>query len=258
MPESRYIYPGYGRPLQPREGGSSPRIKERLALVARVLAKGGILPWVFGHCSARIQGSDVVYMMSHVHWAGKVIQEVTADDIHMVHMNGDPVDCESIDVPEERFFHLEVYKARPDIGGLIYGHPNMSCAFAAAKRDTLTLWGEKVPIMEWPGFGSGAEKGQMVAEKMGKSNAVVWESGNVVVGKSIDEACVNAFALEWEAQRQLFLNILGVKTPNPVQFFPAVDDKAYFAAKVGFEWFEAMDPGPRKEVDGRLFWNAGL
>ncbi len=47
MPESHYIYPGYGRPLQPREGGSSAKIKERVALVARVLAKGGILPWVF-------------------------------------------------------------------------------------------------------------------------------------------------------------------------------------------------------------------
>ena len=258
MPESHYIYPGYGRPLQPREGGSSERIKERVALVARVLAKGGILPWVFGHCSARIQGSDRVYMMSHVHWAGKVIQEVTADDIHMVHTNGDPIDCESIDVPEERFFHLEVYKARPDIGGLVYGHPNMSCAFASAGRDTLTLWGEKVPIMDWPGFGSGAEKGRLVAEKMGKANAVVWESGNVVVGKTIEEACVNAFALEWEAQRQWFLTVLGVKSPKPAMFFPAVDDKAFFATRVGFEWFEAMDPGVGKKVDGGLFWNAGL
>ncbi len=98
MPESHYIYPGYGRPLQPREGGSSAKIKERVALVARVLAKGGILPWVFGHCSARLQGGDVVYMMSHVHWEGKLIQEVTADDIHMVSMNGDTLDCDSIDV----------------------------------------------------------------------------------------------------------------------------------------------------------------
>lgn len=257
-PESHYIYPGYGRPLQPREGGSSAQIKERVARVARILAKGGILPWVFGHCSARIQGGDVVYMMCHVHWEGKLIQEVTADDIHMVRMSGETIDCDSIDVPEERFFHLEVYRARPDIGGLVYGHPNMSAVFASAGRDTLTLWGEKVPLMEWPGFGSGAEKGQLVAEKMGKANAVVWESGNVVVGKTIEEACINAFALEWEAQRQIFLAILGVKDPKPANFFPTVDDKPYFASKVGFEWFEGMDPGPRKEVDGRLFWIAGL
>ena len=136
----QYEYPGYGRTLEPREGGSSEKIKERLAMVARVLAKGGILPFVFGHVSSRIQGSDKIYMMSHVHWAGKLIQEVTANDIHMVDMDGNPIGCDSIDVPEERFFHIEIYKARPDIGALIYGHPNMSCAFAAAGRDTLNIW----------------------------------------------------------------------------------------------------------------------
>ena len=256
--QSHYIYPGYGRPLAAGEGGSSEKIKEKLAMVCRVLAKGGILPWVFGHCSARIQGSDVVYMMSHVHWEGKCVQEVTAKDIHLVHIDGHPIDCESIDVPEERFFHLEVYKARPDIGALVYGHPNMSSLFAAAGRETLYLWGKKIPIMAWPGFGSGAEKGQKVAEKMGEADAVVWESGNVVVGKTIEEACINAFVLEWEAQRQLFLTILGVTDPKPSNYFPDVDDKVAFAAKLGFQWFEAMDPGPAKKVDGRLFWTAGL
>jgi len=252
------IYPGYGRPLKSREGVSGERMKERLALVARVLAKGGILPCVYGHCSTRIQGGDRIYITPHVHWAGKVIQEVTADDIHMVNMDGNPIDCDSIDIPEERFFHIEVYKARPDIGGLIYGHPSMSCAFAAAERDTLTLWGEKVPIMEQPGWGSAPEKGQKVAGKMGKANAVVWDSGNVVVGKSIEEACMNAFALEWEAERQLFLTILGVKSPKPTLGVAGMEDIAAMAAQQTFEWFEAMDPGVGKKVDGRLFWNTGM
>lgn len=78
--------PGYSRPLQWREGGSSAKIKERVALVARILAKGGILPWVAGHCSARLPGSDRIYMMPHVHWMGKIIQDLTADDIHIVDM----------------------------------------------------------------------------------------------------------------------------------------------------------------------------
>ena len=93
---------------------------------------------------------------------------------------------------------------------------------------------------------------------MGQADAVVWDSGNVVVGKTIEEMCVNAFALEWEAQRQLFLTILGVKDPKPVNFLPDVEDKADFAARVGFEWFEAMDSGAGKKVDGSLFWNSGL
>jgi len=255
---SHYIYPGYGRPLEPREGGSSNKIKETVAQVARVLAKGGILPWVFGHCSARIQGSNRVFMLCHVHWAGKVIQECTADDVYMCGMDGNPVDCESIDLPEERFFHLSVYEARPDIGGLIYGHPNMSSVFASAKRDTLYLFGKKIPIMEYPGFGSATEKGKMVAEAMGDAQAVVWPSGNVVVGRTLEEACVNAFALEWEATRQMFLAILGVKSPEPINYFPAVEDTARFATTVGYDWFKAMDPGAERKVDGRLPYNCGL
>jgi ribulose-5-phosphate 4-epimerase/fuculose-1-phosphate aldolase len=249
------IYPGYGRSLAPGEGGSSTILKDKLALVTRVLAKGGILTWVFGHCSTRIPGSDRIYIISHIHWVGKVFQEVTADDINMVDMNGNPIDCDSVDIPEERFFHVEVYKARPDIGGLIYGHPNMSCAFAAAGRDTLTVYGEKVPIMEKPGFGSAAEKGQKVAENLGNAKAVVWDSGNVVVGKTIEEACTNAFMLEWEAQRQLFLTILGVKSPKPATYLAPFEDIANYATKAGFGWFEAMDPGVGKKVDGELFWN---
>ena len=66
------------------------------------------------------------------------------------------------------------------------------------------------------------------------------------------------FVLEWEALRQIFLAILGVKDPKPANCFPAVDDKTYFASKVAWDWFEAMDPGPTKEIDGRLFWIAGL
>ena len=248
------IFPGYGRPLKAGEGGSSARLKEQLASATRILAKGGILTWVFGHCSARIQGSDKIYMIPHVHWEGKLFEEITADDIHMVGMDGNPIDCESLDIPEERFFHVEVYKARPDIGGLVYGHPNMSCAFAAAGRDTLTIYGEKVPIMDPPGFGSAAEKGQKVAAKLGDAKAVVWESGNVVVGKTIEEACVNAFQLEWEAQRQLFLTILGVKQPRSARYLAPFEDVADYATKMGFQWLKAMDPGVSKKVDGRLFW----
>ena len=257
---SHFIYPGYERPMEPGEWGSSEKIKERVALVARVLAKGGIIPWVFGNCSARIPGGSKVYMMSHAHWAGKILQELTADDIHMVDTNGNPLDCDFIDLNEEILLHIEVYKARPDVGGFIFGHPKMSCAFAEAGRDTLTLWGEKVPIIEGAEImeqRSIAERGRKVAEKMSKANALVWNYGAIVLGKSIEEACVNAFALEWEAERQLFLTILGVKSPKPVSFMPPVEDQAAFRSKLGFQWFEAMDPFVNK-VDGRLFWHSGL
>lgn len=254
------IYPGYGRPLQPAEYGSGEKIKESMALVARVLGKAGYVPWVFGCISARIPSSDRIFMLSHVHWAGKVLQEVTANDIRVVDMNtGKPLDCDYIDLPEDRLLHIEIFKARPDIGALIYSHPTMSCAFAAAGRDTLTLLGEKVPIMQWPEIAEQhglPVKAQKIIDNMGKANALIWDTGSIVVGRSIEEACVNAFCLEWEAQRQLFLTVLGVTSPKPAIWIPW-DDKSDFVTKIGFPWFKAMDPLVNK-VDGRLFWNTGL
>ncbi len=52
--------------------------------------------------------------------------------------------------------------------------------------------------------------------------------------------------------------MLGVKEPKPALGFPALEDITAFVTKVGWEWFEAMDPGPCKQVDGRLWWIAGL
>ena len=78
-------YPKFERELQPGEGV---RMKERLALVTRVLADGGIIPSVFGHCTCRVPGSDRIYITPHFHWEGRVMQEVTANDIHLMDMDG--------------------------------------------------------------------------------------------------------------------------------------------------------------------------
>lgn len=250
-------YPGYDRFLDAGEGVSSKDLKERLALVSRVLADGGIIPWVFGHCAARIPGSNRIFIMPHAHWQGKVVQEVAAEDVQIIDLEGNVLNGDPIDVPEERFFYVEIFRARPDIGGVIYGHPNMSCAFAAAGRDTLGIFGDKVPLIPFPGFASVSETGEKVAKALGKGRAVVWSRGNVVVGKNIEEACVTAFALEREAERQLFVILLGGKPePEPATAPPGIEDLASWMTKLGFSYFEAMDRGPRRETTGRLFWRS--
>lgn len=252
------IYPKYDRVLVPGEGRSSRAIKEKVALVGRVLANAGIFPRTAGHCSARIPGGNHIYIMPHTHWQGQIIQEITPDDICTMDLDGNPLDCDSIDIPEERHFHTEVYKARPDVGAVIYGHPRLSSAFADAGRDTLCVYGSKVPIIPYPGFGHLTERGQAVVKGLGNRRAVVWPGGNLVVGKDIEEACTTTFALEREAERQLFVILLG-GTPKCTsdEDSPPSDEVLYRRRAnmtLSFQYFEAMDRGPRKEVQGRLFW----
>ena len=269
------VYPKYDRTLKFGEGKSTRHLKETVALVTRVGANGGIWPTVFGHCSARIAGNNRIYITPHFHWQGRVLQEVTADDVRVMALGGNPLEGESIDIAEERCFHTEVYKARPDVGGVIYGHPRLSNAFADAGRDTLTVFGSKAPLIPSPGWGSAVEVGQAVAKGLGKNNrAVFWPSttfigpagsptaapgGTVVVGKTIEEACVTAFLLEREAEMQLFMTVLGAKPPKPVSgekaFTPEqLAKQIEVQTALQFPYFAAMDRGPCRETRGLLFW----
>jgi len=248
------VYPGYDRLLTPGEGPSSEKIKEKLALVTRVLADGGVLPFTLGHCAARIPGGRTIYITPHFHWEGRTLQEVGAQDIRTMDIDGNPLDCDSIDIPEERHYYTEIFRARPDIGAAIHGHPRMSCAFAAAGKDVLSVFGTRVPIIPDPGFGDAVEKGGKAAEALGGGRAVVWPDANLVVGRTIEEACVTAFALEWEAERLYFVIQLGGK-PEPIEELYPTKDMAQFITKQGFPYFEAMDRGPRREVFRKLFWH---
>ena len=268
------VYPKYERTLKFGEGGSSRNLKERVALVTRILGNGGILPSVFGHCSAHIPGSNRIYVTPHFHWQGKVLQEVTADDVRVMDLEGNVLDGESIDIAEERCYHTEVYKARPDAGGVIYGHPRMSNAFADIGRDTLTVFGSKAPLIPPPGWGSAAEVGQAAARGLGKYyRACFWPSttftgpagtttaapgGNVVVGKTIEEACVTAFELEREAEMQLIMAVLGGKARPPLdeKALPheALANQIEVQTALRFPYFAAMDRGPRRETYGHLWW----
>lgn len=254
--------------------GEGSNLKERLALVTRVLADGGILPYVYGHCSARVPGSNRIYVVPHVHWQGRVLQEVSAGDIHLMDLDGNPLDCDSVEIPEERHFYTEIYKARSDVGAIIYGHPRLSNAFADAGRDTLSVFGIKVPLIPAPGFGNAAAKGQTVAAALGAYyRAVFWPSsvhvgasgietvaagGMVAVGRTIEEACVTAFNMEREAEMQLFVTLLGGqprstgggKSLSPEEVEKHIETMTFLQ----FPYFTAMDKGPRRETRGLLFW----
>ena len=265
------VYPKYERELKPGEGSN---LKSRVALVTRVLAYGGILPHVYGHCTARVPGGNRIYITPHFHWQGKILQEVADDDIHLMDLEGNPLDCDSVDMPEERCFYTEIYKARPELGAIIYGHPRLSNAFADAGRDTLSVFGTRVPLIEPPGFGNAIEVGQKVVKGLGEHHlAVFWPSstfigpsgamttaagGTVVVGRTIEEACVTAFTMEREAEMQLFVTILGGKPRGQSIIEPpnheAVAKQVEVRTVLEFPYYAAMDRGPRRETRGLLFW----
>ncbi len=91
------------------------------------LVKNGLVLFTWGNVSAR-QGEYVVIKPSGVEYEG-----MKAEDMVVVDLNGKVIEGKyrpSSDMPT----HLELYKAHPEIGGIVHTHSTFATAFAQAER----------------------------------------------------------------------------------------------------------------------------
>src|SRR3984957_20727592 len=96
-------------------------LRRRLARAHRILTAGGIWPLTKGHVSARIPGTDKVLILGHIHSTGRSLDQVDVDDIVLVNLEGDWLEGE-IEPVDERYLHLEIMKARPDVMAVVHTH----------------------------------------------------------------------------------------------------------------------------------------
>jgi len=88
-----------------------------IAQGSRILAMEGILD-AFGHVSCRTPGSDNTFLMSRSQAPGVVDPE----DVIELDFDGVAVNEPDAKVFLERFIHAEIYRARPDVGGIVHSH----------------------------------------------------------------------------------------------------------------------------------------
>ncbi|MCR4426937.1 MAG: class II aldolase/adducin family protein [Firmicutes bacterium] len=190
-------------------------LKKELANAIRVLARGEILTLLFGHASVRVPGENRFLMPGHIHQDGKLLTDMDENDIITVGFDGVQIEGR-ISAPGERFIHSEIYKARPDVGGIVHAHPVLSIAFSVSGTEIVPVehravgFGPKVRILDLPEQIDTPELGARVAEALGSNLAILLRGhGNVVVGPSLADACANAFTLERNALIQLTAHTIG-------------------------------------------------
>jgi L-fuculose-phosphate aldolase len=183
-------------------------LKQRLAMAVRILSRGQILTQLFGHISVRMEDSNHFYILGHVHKEGKLLTDVTEEDIVKVDLTGEKVEGD-VSPPGERFIHSEIYKIRPDVRSVIHAHPEMAIVFSVAGQEILPVehraisFYPAVRILDLPGQINTPELGSRVAQGLGDDLAIMLRGhGNVVVGGSIEGVCANAFTLEKNARIQ--------------------------------------------------------
>ena len=106
-------------------------LRRRLARAHRILTAGGIWPITKGHVSARIPGTDHVLILGHIHSEGRSLIDTDVDDIVTVGIDGNWLEGR-IEPVDERYLHLEIMKARPDVTSVVHAHPTYATAFGIA------------------------------------------------------------------------------------------------------------------------------
>lgn len=102
--------------------------RELLVSLAHRAYALGLVPGISGNLSVRVPGHPWIVIKA----TGKSLGDMTAGDTLLLDLDGTVLDAEtSLQPSKERFFHIAIYRNRPDVGAVVHLHPPHAVAFAA-------------------------------------------------------------------------------------------------------------------------------
>lgn len=121
-------------------------------------------------------------------------------------------------IPRESVIYTEIFKARPDVNAAVHCHASMCVALSLADKPVSCVhvqsgrFGHGVPIYPRPIYILDESEGADLARTLGNANGMMIKGhGIVTVGKSIDEACINAVYMERTAKIMAMAQLFGFK-----------------------------------------------
>jgi len=202
-----------------RSGGATSELKaliDDLVMGNRILYDQQVMDG-YGHLSARDPRDANRFLMSRARAPGLV----TAADIMVFGVDGEPIKEDARPIYSERFIHSEVYRARPDVQSVVHTHSPTVVPFSVTevplKPIRAGFFYPEVPVFEIREAGgwtnllvSNAELGRALAEKLGgNSVALLRGHGNVVVGPTLRTAVYRAIYTEANAKLLLQAMMIG-------------------------------------------------
>lgn len=199
---------------------STADLKRDLALAGRILALEGHGDSIMGIVAARVPGSERFWIKS----MGYGLDELTPERLIEMDLKGQVF---GPDLPVHSEWHLfaELFRARPDVGGIVHTHAPYACMLSAAERDIepYDQFGVFHKSIRWyrgaPNRINTPELGREVAEALGDGDALMMKHhGIVTVGPDIRIAALSATFLEKAARRQILNEqVQGARPIEPAQ-----------------------------------------
>jgi L-fuculose-phosphate aldolase len=193
-------------------------LRERVATACRVIALEGYLDLTLGHVSARNPGNRTIWIKRK----GVGLDEVEPSDVIALDID-DPAALQSTDYHLESVIHTEIYRARPEVGSVIHGHPVYGTALGSTDgrlqlltHDAVLFAGGLGDYDDGPALIVNNEQGQRVATALGSRRAALLRNhGVVIAGEDIRWAVLAAVTLERAIRFQAIAAMLGQPRPIP-------------------------------------------
>jgi ribulose-5-phosphate 4-epimerase/fuculose-1-phosphate aldolase len=119
-------------------------------------------------------------------------------------------------IPREAVIYTEIFRARPEVHAAVHCHASMCVALSIADKPVSCVhvqsgrFGAGVPIYPQPIYILDESEGADLARTLGDANGrMIKGHGIVTVGKTIDEACLNAVYMERTAKIMAMAQLFG-------------------------------------------------
>lgn len=180
-------------------------IKQRVATACRVLADQGLADYR-GHASARIPGTDRIVIRAHGGERGDLRHAVAAD-MAVVTQDGRWVEGVRR-LPGELILHTSVYRARPDVQGVVHCHPRHVVVLSDLRQRILPMAAVSGPVAaaEIPVFPSSrliksdAQADEMATLLGAGRFCILRHHGIVAAAASLEQATIETIWLEEQAR----------------------------------------------------------
>jgi ribulose-5-phosphate 4-epimerase/fuculose-1-phosphate aldolase len=176
-------------------------IAEKLAKAWRFLYNRGFIEG-FGHVSARTGAPDRILISPH-----SLGPRVAAADFVIVDLDGRQHGTSS-PLPGELPIHLEIYKARPDVGSVAHFHCLYPTSFGMSDRELrptyflASIFRDGIPIHPDSRLVNDSSRGAALARTLGSRRAAIMKAhGVVIVGQDVEEMLAATYILEDNAHR---------------------------------------------------------
>jgi ribulose-5-phosphate 4-epimerase/fuculose-1-phosphate aldolase len=237
-------------------------IRERVAQACRVLGALNLTKAATGHVSARLPGTDRIFIRAR----GQEelgVRYTTPAEVIEIDLDGRAVgDTPGLVAPSEVFIHTSLYRARPDVNAVVHVHPATVILFTICKKPLLPLFGAYDPAgarLALDGIPTYPRSITITTPELGADLVAVIGSkrvclmrghGITTANQSVEEAALDAIALNELATINYEAQLLG--DPEPI----SEEDQAVFrSSKESRQYSSAGDgrPGGRAKALWRYY-----